>query len=301
MIGTVLDSSKQEQVAGADEELREHLGEWHTRTNKLLRNILESERPSSSPNQLREMILGISTIKVEYLHALMALLKSHPPSKSLRLEAAREAISLLPSMVSNWTSVYNSMIWHLLYFPFIPYFVVFENLVHGHALLSAVTIQQDLDLLSTTASYYSSMRSQLQLLAPLSARLENIARVFLRLAQFHVERPDTLNTQGLPVQESVSQLSVRNLKANDSTNNGPANSAHQMQIDLGDEIGIDWEQYLQWLPPDTFHARDSLLDPSIPDQNTVESVGLELHGVKRPFDVMFDWFAWDVYYGDTKE
>lgn len=80
---------------------------------QILNDTLQNERAFSGPNELREMALGISTIKFEYLHVLMVLLKSHSPSASLRLEAAREAISLLPSMVSNWTSVYNSMIWYV--------------------------------------------------------------------------------------------------------------------------------------------------------------------------------------------
>lgn len=126
MIGTIVDLR---HIPEPEEGLRERLGEWYTRTNKvtskvrlelqtlipqqILEDTLQNERAFSGPNELREMVLGISTIKFEYLHVLMVLLKSHPPSASLRLEAAREAISLLPSMVSNWTSVYNSMIWYV--------------------------------------------------------------------------------------------------------------------------------------------------------------------------------------------
>ncbi|KAL9571744.1 hypothetical protein ACKAV7_004068 [Fusarium commune] len=108
MIGAVVDSGG---IPEPELGLREHLGEWYTRTNKqILNDTLQNERAFSGPNELREMGLGISTIKFEYLHVLMALLKPYWPSAGLRLEAARDAISLLPSMVSNWTSVYNSMI-----------------------------------------------------------------------------------------------------------------------------------------------------------------------------------------------
>lgn len=126
MIGMVVDLR---HIPEPEEGLRERLGEWYTRTNmvtskvrlelqtlipqQILKDTLQNERAFSGPNELREMVLGISTIKFEYLHVLMVLLKSHPPSASLRLEAAREAISLLPSMISNWTSVYNSMIWYV--------------------------------------------------------------------------------------------------------------------------------------------------------------------------------------------
>ncbi|KAG5814279.1 hypothetical protein H9Q71_003290 [Fusarium xylarioides] len=108
MIGVSLDSR---HIPEPEDNLRERLGEWYTRTNKILRDILQNERASSGPDEIREMELGINTIKFEYMHVLMVLLKSHLPSSNLRLETARDAISLLPSMVSNWTSIYNSMIW----------------------------------------------------------------------------------------------------------------------------------------------------------------------------------------------
>ncbi|KAM0203348.1 hypothetical protein ACHAQD_010860 [Fusarium lateritium] len=112
--------SKCEETSETKVVLRTRLVEWHARTNKTLREIHENERPSSSPNQLHEMSLGITTIKFEYLHTLMALTNGDPSSSNLRLEAAREAISLLPSMVSNWTSLFNGMIW---------YFILSVNLI----------------------------------------------------------------------------------------------------------------------------------------------------------------------------
>ncbi|KAM0249256.1 hypothetical protein ACHAP5_002908 [Fusarium lateritium] len=104
--------SHRDEMAGKKGLLTAKLDEWHARTNKALQEIHENERPSSSPNQLHEMSLGITTVKFEYLHTLMALTHGDPSSSNLRLEAAREAISLLPSMVSNWTSLFNSMIWY---------------------------------------------------------------------------------------------------------------------------------------------------------------------------------------------
>ncbi|KAF4340791.1 fungal specific transcription factor domain protein [Fusarium beomiforme] len=305
VIGNVLESQKRGHGT-ATEELRERLEAWHIQTYKVLKDILEGERPLSSQNQIREMELGISTIKFEYLHTLMALLMSHPPSKSIRLGAAREAIAILPSMVSNWTSVYNGMIWHLLYFPFTAYFVIFENLVQNHAQLSAVTTQQDFDLLFTTASYYTSMRDQMQILAPLCVRLENIATVFLRLAQMHVGYPNSLHTGGPLVQQSARASSSQNKSA---LNKGSAMSMQEAQVELRDEMGIDLEQYLQWNPTDVFSSQDSrqediparTLDQELPHIDSGDQLNKEPRGTKRPFDVMFDWFAWDVYYGENKE
>ncbi|KAI3575586.1 hypothetical protein IWW34DRAFT_882234 [Fusarium oxysporum f. sp. albedinis] len=300
MIGMVVDSR---HIPEPEEGLRERLGEWYTRTNKILKDTLQNERAFSGPNELREMVLGISTIKFEYLHVSMVLLKSHLPSASLRLEAAREAISLLPSMVSNWTSVYNSMIWHLLYFPFIPYFIIFENLVQRHALLSKVTIQQDLELLSTTVSYYSSMTRQMQMLAPLCARLENIATVFLHLAKLHTDYSDPLYSTQPPAPEPLQSGSSQSQKTSISAN---SMSTGSLQTELGGECDVDLEQYLQWLPPDVIPPQDTQ-STDIPDKDSnqrvlgaegVEPLQAEPRGTKRPFDVMFDWFAWDVYYGE---
>lgn len=73
--------------------------------------ILEFERASSTADQVREMALGINSMKFQYLHVLILLLKGEEFSSSLRLSSAREALSLLTSMVSNWNSVYNGVIW----------------------------------------------------------------------------------------------------------------------------------------------------------------------------------------------
>lgn len=78
---------------------------------QVLHNIFNTERALSSPNQLREMSLGISTMNFEYLHVFMVLTRADASCVGSRLDAAREAISLLPSLVSNWTSIYNPMTW----------------------------------------------------------------------------------------------------------------------------------------------------------------------------------------------
>ncbi|KAF5551851.1 fungal specific transcription factor domain-containing protein [Fusarium mexicanum] len=285
MIGASLDSR---HIPETEDSLRKRLGDWFARTNKILSDTLQNEKSFSSPNELREMELGISTIKFEYLHVSMVLLKSHSPSANLRLETVRESISLLPSMISNWTSIYNSMVWHLLYYPFIPYFIIFENLVHKHALLSNVTIQRDFELLSMTVSYYATMRDQLQILAPLCKRLENTAAVFFRLAKQYVDSSNIFT----PTQQLSAKVSVQ--------------SSEDIQMELGSEVGIDLEHYIQWLPPSIISPQGSRTTV-IPDKDPAhgpstsassESVQRESRGTKRPFDVMFDWFAWDVYYGE---
>lgn len=77
-----------------------------------LTHILNIESPSANASQVREMSLGISSIKFQYLHSLILLLRGDESSSDLRLSTAREAISILQSMVSNWISVYNGVVWY---------------------------------------------------------------------------------------------------------------------------------------------------------------------------------------------
>ncbi|KAG5655436.1 hypothetical protein KAF25_000685, partial [Fusarium avenaceum] len=287
-----------EGMAEARDLLRANLVEWHARTVKILQDTLDSERPSSSPNQLHEMSLGISTVKFDYLHILMAFTNGDPSSSNLRLEAAREAISLLPSMVSNWTSLFNSMIWHLLYLPFIPYFIIYGHLIKHHASLSATTIHQDTNLLATAVSYYANMRGQMQLLAPLCARLENVANVFLRLVQHELNSRGAFEKPGMFPRGEIQPLSTQQEPIG-SRVDIPLMPVDEMRQEWSDGISADLEHYLEWLPTDllpihpvmSHEMRNSASDKGPAYGRAPSDQGSR--GTKRPFDVMFDWFAWD--------
>ncbi|WXC52419.1 hypothetical protein QX201_012076 [Fusarium graminearum] len=295
--GNVLYLVNSEVLGTSRNQLREDLTEWHTRTNQVLHNIFNTERALSSPNQLREMSLGISTMNFEYLHVFMVLTRADASCVGSRLDAAREAISLLPSLVSNWTSIYNPMTWHLLYFPFIPFFVIFEDLVQGRASRTTTTKQHDIELLSTTVSYYSSLRDQFQLLAPLCERLKNIANVFRRFAVVLAGDRGTLGKDKELLQkfpgDGISH--TRTLDSNFSM------TFKEIQAELADEIGDDLKQYLEWLPSDILCVPSGSLGDVSSGNMTKETVNNfpssaqeeGPRGTKRPFDVMFDWFAWD--------
>ncbi|KAF5579608.1 transcriptional regulatory [Fusarium pseudocircinatum] len=174
MIGVSLDGS---HVPYLEDGLSERLGEWYTRTNKILSDTLQNERSFSSPNELREMELGISTIKFD---------------EGIRLSSS------------------------------------FDD------------FQLDLDI-----------------------------------QQYDLE-------------------------------DNSFQSFGDIQMELVGEIGVDLEHYIQWLPPSMISPQGSRTTV-IPDGDSVhvasrsassESVQGESRGTKRPFDVMFDWFAWDVYYGE---
>ncbi|EFQ32865.1 fungal specific transcription factor domain-containing protein [Colletotrichum graminicola M1.001] len=157
IMGSIIEFLSPGPSAFTRHEIKIKLEKWYAETIKILEDTIKAEKNSLTISQLQEMSLGLNSTRFQYLHIVIILLKGDEPSANLRLEAAREAIFLLPTVVSNWSSVYNGVIWHLLYYPFISFFVIFENLVHNHASHSAVTIDQDLQLLSTAVSYFSGL------------------------------------------------------------------------------------------------------------------------------------------------
>ncbi|EKJ71761.1 hypothetical protein FPSE_08029 [Fusarium pseudograminearum CS3096] len=295
--GAVLHLVNSEVLGTSRNQLRADLTEWHTRTNQVLHNIFNTERASSSPNQLREMSLGISTMHFEYLHVFMVLTRADASSAASRHEAARDAISLLPSLVSNWTSIYNPMTWHLLYFPFIPFFVIFEDLVQGRASTAATKKQHDIELLSTTVSYYSSLRDQFQLLAPLCERLKKVADVFHRFAVVLAGDRGTLGQD----KELLQHFPDGGISHNRTLDRNVSITFEEIRAELANEIGDDLKQYLEWLPADILSVPSGSLGDVSSGNMTEETfnnfpTGVQEEGprgTKRPFDVMFDWFAWD--------
>lgn len=59
-------------------------------------------------------MIGVRAMRFQYLHILILLLRKDPNDKELRIQAARDAITLLPGLVSNSTHVYNGLVWYVL-------------------------------------------------------------------------------------------------------------------------------------------------------------------------------------------
>lgn len=238
------------------------------------------------------MSLGINSIKFQYLHALILLFKGDPASSDIRLSSALEAISILQSMVSNWSSVYNGVVWsvtclflfylrfaltivhrQLLYYPFTPFFVVFEHVVQSQ-FLPLSEIEEDLNLLSATVSYFAEMRSQMRLLATVCSRLQHTASVFHQLARGHASRQ--LATEPSHKRARLSETQEQHCK----------------DLTEPDIRGVDVAHYLDWLPAEiqtTFPIQEpERLDPTDPSQR-----------ITVPGN-MFDWFSWDTYYAGSK-
>jgi hypothetical protein len=72
--------------------------------------MLELTKAGNAAQQ-REVSLGITTLQFQYLHAQVVLLRDLPEAATHRLDCARGMLELLPSVVSNHTSVYNGVVW----------------------------------------------------------------------------------------------------------------------------------------------------------------------------------------------
>ncbi|KAE8152311.1 hypothetical protein BDV25DRAFT_128093 [Aspergillus avenaceus] len=260
LTGRILDKRVSGGIFDDTEAIKIELDTWYQQTNQILSGALDAESYLINSDQRQEMTLGITCMKFHYLHVLIFLLKGNSEHKSLRLDSAREAISLLPAMVSNWGSVYNGVLWHLLYYPFIPFFVIFKNIVQDSDYLSPA-VDNDLGLLSETVSYFANMSSKCRLLITVCSRLEQIATVFLHLAQAHT--------------------------SNDSHHHEDVTVAAELE-------GIDIINYLEWLPADISTQWQHKEDEPMADMGIAESRALD--DQKRMLDCTFDWFAWDAYY-----
>ncbi|KAK2000821.1 hypothetical protein LX36DRAFT_698676 [Colletotrichum falcatum] len=322
IMGSIIEFLSPGPSAFTRHEIKMKLEKWYSATNKILQGTIEAERHFVGDAHVREMTLGLNSMRFQYLHIVIILLKGDESFATLRLGSAREALFLLPTVVSNWSSVYNGVIWHLLYYPFIPFFVVFENLLHNHALQSAVAIDQDLKLLETTVSYFVSMRDQMRLLATLCSRLERVAAVFLQLAKSYLgsrtavsgesrgNNPLTLgNTLSgispMPAQPVVGQGAAFTWKGGSGAFAG---NQHGDGPDIGD--GVEIGNLLNWLPADTFTTDLFTEREQQSEAASGKAAGFATtsasecsRGRKRAFDATFDWFSWDAYYmeGDPRQ
>ncbi|KAJ5762003.1 Transcription factor [Penicillium nucicola] len=267
-------------------EIRSELDRWYLETERALTDILRVESVSADVAQIREMSLGISSIKFQYLCSLILLVKGDESLSTLRLFSAREAISILSSMVSNWSSVYNGVVWQLLYCPFTPFFVVFDNIIHPQD-YHISTIDQDLGLLSATVNYFKAMQSQMRLLATVCSRLEQTAAIFHKLAQNHVSyRASTKTAASHSKQVSGNQPH--------SYNSSHGNSQSQNITDLMTLNVGDVANYIEWLPTD--------MDTTWPlsEAEKYEPVSSRPADRGQMSGNMFDWFSWDSYYAGTE-
>ena len=78
---------------------------------QLLSSARDMELSRSTDHQCREMSIGMRAMEFQRLHLLLLLLQGNEHYALRRLAIARQTISLLPSLVSNSSQVYNGIVW----------------------------------------------------------------------------------------------------------------------------------------------------------------------------------------------
>ncbi|KAM0255544.1 hypothetical protein ACHAQJ_005691 [Trichoderma viride] len=281
LTGAVLDFLASPGKIINNEALIAQLQSWDSVTNELLLKAIDTEPTGLTAHQFREMTIGVRAMRFQYLHILILLLRKSPNNKGLRIQAARDAITLLPDLVSNSTHVYNGLVWQLLYYPFTPFFTIFGHIV-DHP--SSSTANQDLELLTKTATYFNSMK-QLGSLSDVSSKLERTALVFCNLARFITSNELVdVDVQGSQSATTPTSSEEPTLQETDVASNE-----------------VDFESYT-----DAFMAyisdQDNIAQPGF-DNTDIENIlgcldsdGTSPRTRKRSFGSTLDWFSWDTYY-----
>ncbi|PWY88274.1 hypothetical protein BO70DRAFT_419955 [Aspergillus heteromorphus CBS 117.55] len=289
LMGAALEALATGAASPTKNRIGSKLDTWYLEANRGLSRTVDLVSASSKNTHVYEMRLGIDSLRFQYLHLRILLLKGSEPDSEQCLEFAREAIGILPSMVSNWSSVYNGVMWQLLYFPFTPFFVIFEHIIHHRGPLPA--LQRDLGLLAITMNYFADMQSQVCLLATVCSRLQHAAAAFLRLARVHVFQAETSNVANpsrLSITPQIDSETTDAAHCCTQTDNSPD------PVNIGE---LDLATYLEWLPSDiNMDSTWSLLGTEGQNPTTRPSAG----GGRRAFDTTFDWFSWDAYYAGTQ-
>ncbi len=168
---------------------------------------------------------------------------------------------------------------HLLYYPFTPFFVVFRHIVQN---VTLHTVQQDLDLLASTVTYFASMRPHLGLLANVSTKLEKTAGLFYQLARRHVARASAAaSSPTVGFVSSAQQPAPETPQTRMSATQPEPAAASEYDIPLdGDELN------------NTLNG--------LPSQFQLESLpDLELQTGHGGLEEAFDWFSWDNQYSSS--
>ncbi|TAQ85767.1 hypothetical protein B7494_g5913 [Chlorociboria aeruginascens] len=197
---------------------------------------------------------------------MVYLTRSEKLYQSTCLKAARFAIFLLDRLVSNSNEVFNGIVWQLLYSPFMPYFVVFTNIISDP---HSSQCFDDLKLLRQVVLYFLQMDGNHKS----ACKMERVAETFISLAKAYVRhsmRGSRLHrNQPLP----LNFFSISNFD--------------------GSLPGSDIPMDPQYLSLKAFESNRNC-DEQILDE-------LESRAQNFALDGTFDWISWDVYDQDASD
>lgn len=158
---------------------RQDLELWFEQTTAELDTKMKAETNLSDAS-IKEMEMGIRTLKFQFFHLVVMLLRNLGAHEERACAISRMGLSMLPGLVSNSSGVYNGIVWQLLYYPFTPFLVLFQRLLHCDV---SARSEEDLQLMEGMVSYYVDMSHNLGPLQNLASKLGETAQVFFRLAK----------------------------------------------------------------------------------------------------------------------
>ncbi|KAL7944065.1 fungal-specific transcription factor domain-containing protein [Trichoderma barbatum] len=271
--------------------LAAQLQSWDSLTNELLLKDFNAESACSTVHQVQEMMIGVRAMRFQYLHILILVLRKDPSSRERRVQAARDAIMLLPDLVSNSSHVYNGLVWQLLYYPFTPFFTVFGHIMDYP---SAPSTAQDLELLTKTARYFNSMK-QFGSLPAVSSKLEKTALVFCDLANFvssgeHTDE-NSQHHQSTATATSPEESVVTATSSGEPTLCGIDTSSSEADVESYTDV------FMAYIRDQDFNAQPGFDSSDIENiLGCLDSDGSSPRKRKRSFDNTMDWFSWDTNY-----
>ncbi|KAF2673406.1 hypothetical protein BT63DRAFT_451449 [Microthyrium microscopicum] len=308
-------SVNQASYESEKDALQGELEQWYQTTMPKLRAARDSEISTEmDESQLKEMTIGLNSLTFQFYHLKVLLTRQEEMNPDTCLDAARNALHILPLLVSTSEQVYNGIIWQLLYYPFNPFFVLFGNIIHAPL---SEHIRQDVQLLRSTVSYYNEMSTTDFSLAK---KLGDVAHVFASLAELYTHNTMIRNTSG----ETAGSCDIGGYSGSGSApaimtsmpgtsfgmeSDGGATSNLDFDFSRGSDLlnyftNLDYTMQLDFNGPQSFVTSEDGSNMSAPgpaldmaqhlESNVFESFDKWSVGSKRPLECTFDWFTWDL-------
>ncbi|ESZ91147.1 hypothetical protein SBOR_8481 [Sclerotinia borealis F-4128] len=313
-----------ESETGEISEMKQKLEIWKDSLDERMSAYNNFQGESS---EIQSIEIGINFLIFQYHHSVVYLTRSSKQNHELCLFSARVAIKMLEKLVQNSNEVFNGILWQLLYYPFMPYFVLFCNIIADP---HSPKCFEDLQLLRKVVYFFLRMHTQHR-----SARkLEQIAETFTRLAESFVR--GSIHRKSL--EGKLSEVPIRGLESTSLTDGLVPQTAHE--LGGGHSARIDapnFNSYNHDFPLTGTNLRDlssDLADPTllsflsypmeisgfaneIPGDISMREMGslheqagqsadpllhqLDFLSTEQSLDGNFDWFSWDTYAWNAAE
>lgn len=158
---------------------------------------------------------------------------------------------------------------------------------------SSPTTQQDLDLLTTTATYFNSMK-HFGSLPAVSSKLEKTALVFCKLASF-VTSGEHTSEDAQDLQSTATATSSEDYATAEYSSEEHILSVNASSCEDG--FGSYTDAFMAYLRDQDDSAQSGFDNASIENLlGCLDSEGPSPRKRKRSFENTMDWFSWDTYY-----